>query len=66
MGKNYILIFIDFCVEVYIFLNYECKTTTAAVLALAVTLSSIEIIDICITHFCSHLREIFTFITSSE
>lgn len=53
MGKNYI--FADFYVEVHIFLNYECSTTIVILLVVAVTLLSIEIIDICVTHFCWHL-----------
>ena len=45
-------IFTDFYVEVHIFLNYECSTTIVVLLVVAVTLLSIEIIDICVTHFC--------------
>lgn len=49
--------------EVYIFSYYEHDNNTVV---LSVTLSLIEIIYICIAHFCWHFRILFTLINSSK
>lgn len=63
MGKNYILTYTNFCVKVF---KNNYYNSTTVILAATMALSSVEITDIFIAHFCQYLRILFSFIMSGK